>query len=134
MGNNSIFIVLSVICFAMFTGWIFSLAQEPDVTLMTVVKDYDTSNGIYEPGQNISSAPTGETSTLGSIFGFVFDIPIIGQILGFVSWIITNLMDMMYNVIVLPGYFPAWMSPIFAVFFFAFIVYVYIMLAPTKTG
>lgn len=118
----------------MFTGWLFSLADHPETTLRTVMQDYDTTNGVYTNGQNISSAPTGETGTLGSIFGFVLDIPIIGQILSFVSWIITNLIDMIGNVIVMPSYFPGWMSPIFAVLFFAFILFVYVVLVPTKSG
>ena len=131
--SNSIFIVIGVICVAMFTGWIFSLASQPTMTMTDFINDHNVASTQYTPGTTISS-PTGETGALGSVFGFVLDIPIIGQILSFVSWIITTLIDMIANVVVLPGFFPDWMSPVFVVFFLGFIVYVYWMLSPMKNG
>jgi len=129
MGENSIPIVIGVILFVMAIGWIFSLAQDQDRTLLDVMHEADAS---YTPGQAINNAPTGQTSTMGSIFGFVLDIPVIGQILGFVVWIIDTIISMIDNVIQLPEYFPDWMMPVFAVLFLGFILYVYTAIAPTK--
>jgi len=129
MGESSIPIVIGVILFVMIIGWIFSLAQDTDRTLLDVMHEADAS---YTPGQAINNAPTGQTSTMGSIFGFVLDIPVIGQILGFVVWIIDTIIGMISNVIVLPAYFPDWMGPIFAVLFLGFILYLYTAIAPTK--
>jgi len=125
--------VIGVICVAMFTGWIFSLASQPDMTMTDFINDHNVASTQYTPGTTITS-PTGETSAMGSIFGFVLDIPIIGQVLSFLSWIITTLIDMIANVVVLPGYFPSWVSPLFVVAFLGFIVYVYWMLSPMKQG
>ena len=130
--DRSIPIILSVLILALFIGWIFSLSQDPNITLSTVMQDYSTTSGAYTPGQAINNTPTGETSTLGSLMGFVFDIPVIGQIIGLITWIITVVIDMIVNVASIPSYFPSWMSPIFAVLFLGFIWFVYSALMPGK--
>ena len=130
--DRSIPIILSVLILALFIGWIFSLAQDPNITLSTVMQDYSTTSGAYTPGQAINNTPTGETSTLGSLMGFVFDIPVIGQILSLITWIITAVIAMIVNVASIPSYFPSWMSPIFAVLFLGFIWFVYSALMPGK--
>ena len=130
MGNNAVPIVAWVICIALLFGYISSLASTPEITLKSTLDDY---NGAFTPGESITNAPTGEGSEVGSMVGFVLDIPIIGDILSFLTWIITQIISMVVNVAILPEIFPTWMGPIFAVGFLFFIVYVYLMLMPGKT-
>jgi len=129
MGAEFIHIVIVVITFAMLTGWLFSMASQPEVTLGTILNDYSDS---YEAGEAITNPPNQSGGSIGNMFGFSIEIPVISPILNFLSWIIGSLIGLIGNVIVLPTYFPGWMSPIFIIGFLGFIVYLYVMLATTK--
>lgn len=128
MAIEAIPIVIGVVCIALIFGYIADLAEHPEITLKSTLDEYD---GTYTQGSNITDIPAGD-GEVGSMFGFIIDIPILGDILSFVSWILTQLINMICNVASLPGIFPNWMSPIFAIGFMAFIIYIYVMIAPTK--
>jgi hypothetical protein len=130
MADKPIFLVLGIVCIAMLTGWIFSLSSQPDVTMRSVMKDYDASNGVYSTGTQISNTPTQGDSSIGNMFGFALEIPILGQLLSFLSFVITSVYGMLYNVAMIPSYFPGWMMPVFVMVFFAFVSFIYLTYKP----
>lgn len=130
MGSKDVPIVLGVIALAMFISWIFSMVSTPQVTLGTILDNYSEA---YEPGNPITNPSNQSSGSIGKMFGFTIEIPIISPILNFLSWIIGSLIGLIGNVIVLPSYFPAWLSPVFVVGFLGFIIYIYIMLMPGKS-